>query len=295
MRLVRFDLEDGELLSIAKLVRDEVLLAGGLSIVGGFPVEDLDLRKIESLFWRFGLLLGRPVSQSVMGDRLGHVTNVTDTDPHARAYRNANELTPHTDPADMLAFLCVRPARNGGISRFVSATAVHDDIERDRPDLLNVLYRGFRYHRFGEQGPGQPAITPHRVPVFSECDGVISCRYVRQYIEIAADEDPDIELSDLEREALDLFETTANRADLSVEFTLAPGEAVVANNFTVLHARNAFDDYTDPECRRLLLRLWLAAHPPRPLVPEVAIYDDEPGIAAQSGRTPSYESGVPTN
>ena len=131
--------------------------------------------------------------------------------------------------------------------------------------------------------------------MFSETGGVISCRYVRQYIEIAADEDPGIELAEHEREALEMFERTANREDLCLELTLRPGQTVVANNFTVLHARTAFDDHPEPERKRLLLRLWLAAEPTRPILPEVAIYEDEPGIAPQPGRSPSYETQVPVN
>ena len=69
---------------------------------------------------------------------------------------------------------------------------------------------------------------------------------------------------------------------------MAAGEAVVANNYTVFHARTAFTD--SPEQRRHLLRLWLAADPPRPVVPETRQYPGEPGIPAQPGRTPSCAS-----
>ena len=240
------------------------------------------------MFWGFGQRFGRPVSQSVMGERLGHVTDVTAQDPHARAYRNRSELTPHTDPADILTFLCVRPARRGGVSRFVSALTIHEEIRRSRPDLLARLYRGYRYHRLGEQPAGRPDITPHRLPVFSESDGHVSCRYVRRYIEVAADEDPEVELSDEDREALDLLESLAADPGLHLEFTLAPGEAIMANNFTVLHARSEFEDFEEPERKRLLLRLWLAADPPRPTVPEILHFDGEPGIPPQPGRVPSY-------
>jgi len=37
-----------------------------------------------------------------MGERLDHIIDVTDKDPHAWAYRNRPELTPHTDPGDIL-------------------------------------------------------------------------------------------------------------------------------------------------------------------------------------------------
>ena len=60
------------------------------------------------------------------------------------------------------------------------------------------------------------------------------------------------------------------------------------SNYTVFHARTAFTD--SPEHRRHLLRLWLAADPPRPVVPETRHYTGEPGIPPQAGRPPSFAS-----
>jgi len=282
------DLPLGPVAPLVAEVRTEVLDGRGIALLRGFPVQRCTVDEVALMFWGIGLRLGRAVSQSVMGERLGHVINVTDTDPHARAYRNRSELSPHSDPGDMLSFLCIRPAMTGGVSRFVSSLSVFDEIRRERPDLLVVLARGFRYHRFGEEGPGDDPVTPHRVPVFSECNGLVSGRFVREYVEIAADEDHSIVLTDVEREAIGYLEATANRPDLALDFTMAAGEAVVANNFTVFHARTAFTD--DPDRRRHLLRLWLAADPPRPVVPETMQYPGEPGIPPQWGRTPSFAS-----
>ena len=282
------DLPLGTLGPLVDELRHEVLHGRGLALLRGFPVDRRTVDELGHMFWGIGLGLGTAVSQSVMGERLGHVINVTDVDPHARAYRNRSELAPHSDPGDLLSFLCIRPAEAGGVSRFVSSLAVFDEIRRARPDLLAVLTRGFRYHRFGEQGPDDELVTPHHVPVFSQCEGVVSSRYVPEYVQIAADEDPTIELTDIDHEALDLLHATTNRGDLVLDFTMAAGEAVVANNYTVFHARTAFTD--SPEHRRHLLRLWLAADPPRPVVPETRQYTGEPGIPAQPGRTPSFAS-----
>jgi len=280
----------GELADPVAELRTELVRGSGFALVSGFPVDTLTDEEAERVFWGIGLRLGRPVSQSVMGERLGHVRDVTKTDPNARAYRNNSELTPHTDPADLLTFLCINPAAKGGISRFVSSLAIHEEIRRSRPDLLERLYRGYRYHRLGEQQPGNPAITDHRVPVFSEQDGFTSCRYVRLYLEVAAEEDPTIKLDDTDREALELFEQLAADPTFHFEFTMASGEAVFANNFTVLHARSSFEnDPTLPP--RHLLRLWLATDPPRPLVPNIEHFEGEPGIQPIAGRTPSYETG----
>ena len=241
------DLPLGPLAPLVAEVRTEVLDGRGIALLRGFPVQRCTVDEVALMFWGIGLRLGRAVSQSVMGERLGHVINVTDTDPHARAYRNRSELSPHSAPGDLLSFLCIRPAMTGGVRRFVSSLSV-----------------------------------------FSECNGLVSGRYVREYVRIAADEDPSIVLTNTDNEAISLLETTANQPDLALDFTMAAGEAVVANNFTVFHARTAFTD--DPDRRRHLLRLWLAADPPRPVVPETMQYPGEPGIPPQWGRTPSFAS-----
>ena len=289
--LTASDLPLGALEGAVNDLSEELRSRSGFAVVGGFPVEELSVEEVERFFWGVGLRLGRPVSQSVMGERLGHVRDVTKTDANARAYRNKSELTPHTDPADFLSFLCVSPAAVGGVSRFVSSMTIHEEIRATHPDLLDRLYRGYRYHRLGEHRPGSPAITPHRVPIFSVCEGVTSSRYVRQYLEVAADEDPDIELDEVDLEAVDLLEALAADPTLHHEFTLRAGEAVFANNFTVFHARSGFEDRPDHPPRHLL-RLWLAADPPRPLVPEILHYDGEPGIPPVEGRVPSYATRV---
>ena len=73
--------------------------------------------------------------------------------------------------------------------------------------------------------------------------------------------------------------------ELMLEFTLQPGEAYFINNYTILHARTAFDDGDAPEdARRHLLRLWLDA-PIRPVHP----YIRSRGILPVAGPTPSFD------
>jgi hypothetical protein len=64
-----------------------------------------------------------------------------------------------------------------------------------------------------------------------------------------------------------------------------------ANNYTVLHARTAFEDRPGPETGRLLLRLWLTAHDRRPIDPRIEIYRSR-GIARQADRVDTRFSGA---
>ncbi len=272
-------------------IRHRLTEGRGIALLRGFPVGDVADETIEFVFWRVGLALGTPVSQSVMGERFGHIVDHSHTDPDARAYRRNDELRPHTDPADFLSFLCLRPAAEGGTNHFVSSMTIHEELRQHHPELLERLERGYRYSRFGEQADDEEPITPYRVPVFSTCDGHLSCRFVRQYIEIAAAEDADCALDEIDRAALDTFESLAVDPALALSLRLAAGEAIFANNYTVLHDRTGFSDPADGP-KRHLLRLWLEADPPRPVKAETRIYPTSAGIPPQPGRTPSYATDV---
>ncbi|MBT6116322.1 MAG: TauD/TfdA family dioxygenase [Rhodospirillaceae bacterium] len=290
--MVSFDRADLPMPGLAEeleAVSREIDRGRGIVILRGFPVADRPLAEVEAMFWAVGRHLGDPVSQSVMGDRLGHITDVTDTDPDARAYRANWELSLHTDMSDIVSFLCVRRAAEGGISRFTSAVAIHDAMARRHPELLDILYRGFPWHRFGEQAVGEAPITEHRIPHFSEREGFLSCRYVRNYIREAAHELG--ALSAREEEALDTFDALARSPEFCLEVMLEPGEAVIMNNYAVLHARSAFRDGADAAKKRLLLRLWMASRTPRPTRPEIEIYGAgrTGGIAPREGAAPSFK------
>ena len=298
LETVSIEKSDFALASIADEIQalsNELQHGRGLLVVRGFPVDCYSITDLETIYWGFGRHFGTPVSQSVMGDRLGHVIDVTDTDPHARAYRNRSELTLHTDFSDIVSFQCVRKAKSGGISWFASALAIHNQILETRPDLLDVLYRGFYWHRFREEGTDSAPVTPWRVPVFSNCQGKVSCRFITGYMHEAAAHNNGETLSQLQVEALNYFDQVAHENGMPIHFTLEPGDTVFVNNFTVLHARTAFENDPDLTKKRLLLRLWMTVPDGRPVVPEIQIYDSgrEGGVPPQPGKTPSYDPTIP--
>lgn len=262
----------------------EVRDGRGFVVIRGIPIDRYDLDGIKLLTWALGSCFGEAQSQSNLGDRIGEVTDVTALDPHARGYRSARELKLHTDICDMISLLSVRRARVGGQSALASAYTVHNLFMRERPDLLARLYEGYFYHRRGEEGPGEAPVTPHKVPVFSAAEGALSLRFVRPYMEYALKQEgrSDPELV----EAFDLLERFA--AQTRFAFDLDPGEALLFSNLTVLHARTAFEDWPEPERRRLLLRLWLNNPGFRPQRPELAVYGTGAGIPHVPGRTASF-------
>jgi len=92
-----------------------------------------------------------------------------------------------------------------------------------------------------------------------------------------------------EIDAIDTFRSTA--AALQFETRLEPGEASFVNNYAIMHARSEFEDWEEPEKKRLMLRLWLdVERSARPVVPQIHIYQNQggrSGIDPQPGRLPA--------
>jgi hypothetical protein len=268
-------------------VFDEIQDGRGIVIVRGIPVAEHSIEDVSRMFWTLGAHFGRGVSQSALGDVLGMVRDETlpGQAESARGYTSRRELSLHVDFAQIVGLMCVRQARAGGKSQYAAGLAIHNEIAATRPDLLPVLYRGFPYHRRGEEAPDAPSITPYEIPVFSMRDGAMSIFMVREIFN-AAFRELKRPFTAQEIEAIDTFVATARR--LQFETRLEAGEATFLNNYTVMHARSEFEDWDEPEKKRLMMRLWLDVERNcRPVVPEIHIYENQggrSGIDKQPGR-----------
>ena len=243
----------------------------GFRVVRGLPITGYDVAFLDALTAWLGGWIGTPRCQDAAGTLIGHVTNAGDDyagDPNARGYRSNQELVPHSDGSDLLALLCVRQGRAGGENQLVSTLEIHNRIARERPDLLDILFRGFHY-ALRDESEGGPQVTPKPMPIFVRQDGVLSGGYNGKSIRGGFDalgKEPTTE----EREAIHWMEHLASHPDLSFHITLQPGDFLLVNNYTTLHSRSGFEDFEDPGKRRLMLRLWLTSRVERPLPPSIA-------------------------
>ena len=170
----------------------------------------------------------------------------------------------------------VRPAVAGGESRYSSGAAIHNEILRTRPELLEPLYRGIHFWRLGEM-PEEP-VTPHRVPVFASRDGLLSVHYAGDWNFIKP-ENTKVALSELELEAIDTFVAIAESEKLRFTFRLEAGDCLFANNLIHLHGRSAIENPPDPALRRHMLRMWVDCPPDfRPSVRELRVFGHGQGI-----------------
>ncbi len=260
----------------------------GFVMLKGFPVDDFELPELRLIYLALGCHLGRPVSQSAMGDLVGDVINVGDKDRNERAYRSRRKLQLHTDRCDHIAMLCIRPARRGGASSCASALAIHNVMAKERPELLACLYEGYFHHRFGEQAPGEPPVTPERIPIFSFANGIATVIFIRGYIDLAVKEGH-VRLSEDQLAALDYFEDVANRPEIRLDYMMQSGDLSIMNNCHLLHARTEFEDAEDPARKRHLLRLWLRDDT-RPISAGAALHKGAAGIVVQQGKGTYYRA-----
>ncbi len=239
----------------------------GACLLRGFPLQAIDERRATTTFERLTEQIGTPISQTADGATLFHVRDegFQVGHPQARGPNTKKRLSFHTDRCDVIAFLCVRPARSGGDNQLVSSMAVYNEMLRGRPDLVEVLLQPFYYRRHNvDTGNERPWC---RQPIFSFCEGHFAASYLRVLIDRAY-ELPDLpDMTDIQREALDYLEETAADPALHVRFRLEAGDMLFLNNWVTLHRRDEFVDHDDPALRRHLLRVWLSVPNSRPIDP----------------------------
>lgn len=233
----------------------------GFMLLRGLPVDRLTEAQIRSIYFGIGLNLGIPVSQNAKGDLIGQVMNVGDlNNKQTRVYETNAYLPYHSDPSDVVGLLCLRKAREGGLSSLVSAASVYNRMLDVCPHHVGLFYRPMYYAHLGEE-------LPTLTPLFSYHRGKFSCRYLRQYIELGH-EVMGVSLSAVEKEAFDLFDAMADDDELRLDMMLEPGDLQFANNYAILHSRTAFEDHETQSERRKMLRLWLKMPNARALAPD---------------------------
>jgi hypothetical protein len=271
---------------------DEVLHGRGFVLIKGLPVERWSRREAAMALLAIGVHLGALRMQNGEGHLLGHVRDRgrSSSDPNTRIYQTRERQTHHTDSCDVVALLCLRAAKAGGLSNLVSSTTIFNEMRRRRPDLLKVLLDPIETDRRGEVPEGgKPYFT---IPVFNYHDGLVSAIYQRQYIESARRFPGVPPLTKTQIEALDLLDQLANDSNLNLMMELQPGDIQLVHNHTTLHDRTAFDDFPEPERKRHLLRLWLAPANARTL-PDV--YVDRFGSITPGDRGGVTVPGVKPN
>ena len=237
----------------------------GIALYRGLPMDDLSLLEAAAAYWAIGLHMGAIRSNNPEGDMIGHVLDAGREygHPRHRGYQTAATMDYHCDQTDAVALLCIHTAKSGGLSKITSSVRLYNEVLRRRPDLLDALTRPFCWTKHGEMNPGE--VPYFESPVFNFHDGRLSTAFGPQHIQKghALAEAPDMTAQ--QREAIDFVQALAEQHHAAMDFRR--GDIQILNNYTAIHTRTEFEDWPEPERKRVLWRLWLSIPDFRPPTP----------------------------
>jgi alpha-ketoglutarate-dependent taurine dioxygenase len=233
----------------------------GFVVLDRIPLERFSVTEAQALYWLIGQLLGWPFEQNVQGTLLYDVRDTgQDVNYGARFSVTNAESTFHTDNSfgsevlDYVGLLCLATAHSGGRSQIVSGHTVFRELRENHPDVLHNLTRPFHVDRRGGTRPGESPTG--YFPVFQGEGESLLVRYLRFWIHAGHDKAGEPLSADRVR-ALDVLDGVLARPEFRVEFGMEPGQMFFINNRWLFHNRTAFEDHTEPQRRRHLVRLWL--------------------------------------
>jgi hypothetical protein len=249
-----------------KAIEHDLLDGRGFILIRGFNVHDYTPEQSAIAYLGLGSHLGAPRSQNARGHLLGHVKDVglDISDPNVRYYQTNKRLEYHTDSVDIVGLLCLQPAKSGGESFIVSSVTCYNEMIKRWPDLAPLLFEPFPTDRRGEVPPGMAPWFD--IPVFNWYAGKLSTIYARQYIVSAQENFPEARrLTPSHWKALECFTALTNDPAIHLQMAFEAGDIQLLHNHQILHSRNDFENWPEPQRQRHLLRLWLCPPHGRPL------------------------------
>ena len=239
-------------------IAEDVMKGRGLALLRSIPVERYSRDEVARIYFGIGRHMGTLRSQNGRGHLLGHVCDIGHdhhSNANQRGYAAAGPLSFHTDSVDIVALLCLSPAKTGGESKVVSSVTVHNEIWKRRPDLAPLMFKPVFRDRRGEVPEGK---DPWWImPVYQWYGGELFSHYSGMYIR-SAERFPDAEpLSAAQSELFDLIDEICEESAVCLRTPFAKGDIQFVNNHRIFHGRESYEDWPEPERHRHLLRLWI--------------------------------------
>ncbi|MEM7251302.1 MAG: TauD/TfdA family dioxygenase [Pseudomonadota bacterium] len=253
--------------STAQTIRGQLEGGRGFVLLRGLPVVDWSADETRRALWLLGGELGWAETQDAAGRVIHDVRDIGQkfgANDTIRYFQTSQAIEFHNDGADMFALCCHRAGREGGRSLLLSAVEVFNRIADREPALAVTLQENFYFDARG-QHPNGDQCQVH--PIYSYHAGQLNIILKVAYIR-SAQRFPDVpRLTKRQEAALDLLAKVLKEPDVALEFDAKPGDVIIASNHSLLHGRTAYEDASDQDARRHMLRLWLTLPNGRPLPP----------------------------
>lgn len=235
-------------------VREHLLNKDGFYILKGFPIIQLNITEIKTIYQILGKMLGNVLPQNKGLERVVDVRMDEKNLTNGRGYLSNVELDFHTDPCDIVGLLCIEQAENGGLSKIISSRMIYDIISHTNPELAEVGFTSFVIKDVENKLSSTNNIN-HSFPVYNLENGKLFSRVAPGYTKILLLEKELNPLQKKQLQLLELIQSIANDPNHFLGMQLFPGDIQFLNNNLIYHARTAFED-SDIH-RRHMVRLWI--------------------------------------
>jgi hypothetical protein len=137
-----------------------------------------------------------------------------------------------------------------------SSLTAREILIEERPDLAEVAHRPFYFSRQQEEAEDERPFIAQ--PLFDICEGRVFGKWNRNRAQSAQNIEGVPKLTDKQRETIDKLDEIGTRPDVLFTMWLEAGDLQILNNHKMVHARTDYEDFDEPDRKRLLHRLWLA-------------------------------------
>jgi len=246
---------------ILELKNNFLINGNGFFIIDGDCFDGFSDEQVKEIYRLISTGLGELYVQNIKKEKFVIITDEGKSMSTGGRYHQTKEGGSfHTDSPqwskvpDFVGLLCIRPAKIGGISKFVSVYTVHNQMLEIHPEYLGALYTKFHFDKRGEFEKDESPTTFE--PIFKYKNNELMFRYLRNYID-AGQRIVENPLTKEQNDILDELDRIIHDEEFSVSYDLKRFDMSFFNNHRIIHGRTSFEDYDEVEKKRYMIRSWI--------------------------------------
>ena len=246
---------------ILELKQRCLIHGNGFFILDGICFSNFTKEHIQEIFRLISISLGQLYVQNIKNEKFVVITDEGKSMKTGGRYHQTKEGGSfHTDSPqwenvpDFIGLLCIRPAKTGGESKFISAYTVHNQILKSHPNFLQSLYKNFHFDKRNEFKKNESPTTFK--PIFKYENNELKFRYLRNYID-DGQKLVNQPLTNEQNHILDELDKIVHDEKFAVSYDLQKFDMTFFTNHRIIHGRTSFEDFTDYDKKRYMVRSWI--------------------------------------
>jgi alpha-ketoglutarate-dependent taurine dioxygenase len=246
---------------ILELKQRCLIHGNGFFILDGISFANFSDQHVNKIFRIISTSLGQLYVQNIKNEKFVVITDEGKSMKTGGRYHQTKEGGSfHTDSPqwknvpDFIGLLCIRPAKIGGESKFVSSYTVHNQLIKLNPNFLQSLYKNFHFDKRNEFKKNESPTTFE--PIFRYENNELKFRYLRNYID-DGQKLVNQPLTNEQNEILDELDKIIHDEKFAVSYNLHKFDMTFFNNHRIIHGRTSFEDFTDYDKKRYMVRAWI--------------------------------------